>query len=196
MEEYNQDGIDAIVNVGKPIPGQSLTNSPDQSYPWEGPPEFTNFREALNFIAEELLEEDIYVPIVVGIGQGVPLADITVQMLQRGFQEGKWNPDLFLLLMEPVMYLLMALAEKAGINDYRLTGDEEEDLDVEDEDDIARMRADNLARYAESKVEKKGDIPAGVLPQEILEDIEELEIPEGLLSKPQQPESLLQRGEQ
>ena len=128
-ETYNQDGIQALINTGKPIPGQSLTNDPDTSYPWENPPEFTNFREALNFIAEELLVEEVYVPIVVGMGQGVPIADITVQMLQRGFQEGKWNPDLFMMLMEPVMYLLMALAEKAGV-DYRLTGDEEEDLDL------------------------------------------------------------------
>lgn len=192
-ETYNQDGIQALINTGKPIPGQSLTNDPDTSYPWENPPEFTNFREALNFIAEELLVEEVYVPIVVGIGQGVPIADITVQMLQRGFQEGKWNPDLFMMLMEPVMYLLMALAEKAGV-DYRLTGDEEEDLEPEDEDDIAKMRADNLAKYATSKVEE-GKVPAGVLPPEIMEDIQELEIPQGLLSRQQQEESLLQRGE-
>lgn len=192
-ETYNQDGIQALINTGKPIPGQSLTNDPDTSYPWENPPEFTNFREALNFIAEELLVEEVYVPIVIGMGQGVPIADITVQMLQRGFQEGKWNPDLFMMLMEPVMYLLMALAEKAGV-DYRLTGDEEEDLDPEDEDDIAKMRADNLAKYATSKVEE-GKVPAGVLPPEIMEDVQELEIPQGLLSRPQQEESLLQRGE-
>ena len=133
IEDYNQDGIDALVNAGKPIPGQSLANDPDQPYPWEGPPEFTNFREALNFVAEELLEEDIYVPLVVGMGQGVPVSDVALQILQRGFQEGKWNPDLLLLLLEPVMYILMALCEKAGI-DYRMTGDEEEDLDEKDRD--------------------------------------------------------------
>ena len=47
MEEYNQAGIDALATTGRPIPGQSLTNDPDQSYPWEGPPEFTDFRKAL-----------------------------------------------------------------------------------------------------------------------------------------------------
>ena len=34
-EEYNQEGIDALVNTGRPIPGQSLTEDPDNSYPWE-----------------------------------------------------------------------------------------------------------------------------------------------------------------
>ena len=190
IEDYNQDGIDALVNAGKPIPGQSLANDPDQPYPWEGPPEFTNFREALNFVAEELLEEDIYVPLVVGMGQGVPVSDVALQILQRGFQEGKWNPDLLLLLLEPVMYILMALCEKAGI-DYRMTGDEEEDLDENDENEIAEMRANNLKKYADSKAGKEKTVPKGVLPKEIMQDIEELDIPEGLLSKPQQAQPSL-----
>ena len=47
-EEYNQEGINALVNSSRPIPGQSLTESPDTSYPWEGPPEYTDFRVAFN----------------------------------------------------------------------------------------------------------------------------------------------------
>ena len=27
MEEYNQEGVEAIVSAGKPIPGQSLTTT-------------------------------------------------------------------------------------------------------------------------------------------------------------------------
>ena len=96
-EEYKQEGIDALVNSSRPIPGQSLTDSPEQSYPWESPPEFTKFQEAFNYLAEELLEEDIYVPLMVAMGQGVPISDITLQLLQRGFQEGKWNQDLMTL---------------------------------------------------------------------------------------------------
>ena len=193
-EIYNQDGINALVNTGKPIPGQSLTNDPDQPYPWEGPPQFTDFKEALNFIVDELLEEEIYVPIIQGIGQGVPLTDIALQVLQTGFQEGKWNPDLFMMLVEPVIYLLMALAEKANV-EYRITGDEEDDLDSEDEDDIAEMKVNNLKKYTESKITKESRVPSGVLPPDVIKDIEELEIPESLLSKPKKEESLLARGE-
>jgi hypothetical protein len=193
-EIYNQNGINALVNTGKPIPGQSLTNDPEQPYPWEGPPQFTNFKEALNFIVDELLEEEIYVPIIKGIGQGVPLTDIALQVLQTGFQEGKWNPDLFMMLIEPVIYLLMALAEKANV-EYRITGDEEDDLDSEDEDDIAEMKVNNLKKYTESKITKESRVPSGVLPPDVIKDIEELEIPESLLSKPKEEESLLARGE-
>jgi len=196
-EEYNQEGIDALVNSSRPIPGQSLTDNPDQSYPWESPPEFTDFRQAFNYLADELLEEDIYVPLMIAMGQGVPIADITLQLLQRGFQEGKWNPDMFMMLIEPTMYLLMALAEKSGI-EPRLYGDEEEDLDPEDEDDIAKMKANNLAEITREKVGDMPKAPSGVLPQEIVEEIEALEVPESLLARPEpqeEPESLLGRPE-
>ena len=52
---------------------QSLTDNPDQAYPWESPPEFTDFRRAFDYLAEELLEEDVYVPLMVAMGQGAPL---------------------------------------------------------------------------------------------------------------------------
>ena len=196
-EEYNQEGIDALVNSSRPIPGQSLTDNPDQSYPWESPPEFTDFRQAFNYLAEELLEEDIYVPLMVAMSQGVPISDIALQLLQRGFQEGKWNPDLFMMLLEPTMYLLLALAEKAGV-EPRLYGDEEDDLDEEEEQSIAEMKAKNLADVAKDQVGDLPKAPSGVLPAEIVEEIETLEVPESLLARPEpqeQPESLLERPE-
>ena len=197
-EEYNQEGIDALVNSSRPIPGQSLTDSPEQSYPWESPPEYTDFREAFNYLAEELMEEETFVSLTVAMGQGVPVSDITLQLLQRGFQEGKWNPDMFMMLIEPTMYLLIALAEKAGI-EPRLYGDEEDDLDEDDEDEVASMRAKNIADLTEEKVGEATKAPSGVLPQDILEDIENLEVPDSLLARPmesqEQPESLLGRPE-
>ena len=195
-EEYNQEGIDALVNSSRPIPGQSLTQDPDISHPWEGPPEFTDFKQAFNYIAEELLEEDVYVSLVVAMGQGVPISDITLQILQRGFQEGKWNPDLFMMLIEPLMYLLLALAEKAAI-EPRLYGDEEEDLEPEDEDDIANMKAKNLSALTQEKVGDMSKVPEGVLPADIVKDIEELEMPESLLAPDNNTEqpSLLAKSE-
>lgn len=185
-EEYNQEGIDALVNSSRPIPGQSLTDNPDESYPWESPPEYTNFNKAFNYLAEELLEEEIYVPLMVAMGQGVPISDITLQLLQRGFQEGKWNPDMLMMLIEPTMYLLMALAEKAEI-EPRLYGDEEEDLTEEEEAEVANLKAKNLADIAKEKVGDMPKVPSGVLPAEVLEEIETLEVPESLLAQPQQP---------
>ena len=166
-EEYNQAGIDALTNAGRPIPGQSLTNDPDQRYAWEGPPEFTEFRPALNFIADKLLDKEVYIPLMKGIGDGIPLTDITLQMLQEGFQQGKWNPDLLMMLVEPTIYTLMALAEKANIK-YRINGDEEDDIDADDEDEIAEMRRNNLKKLASNKMKNQTQIPSGAIPSEIL----------------------------
>ena len=185
-EEYNQEGIDALVNSSRPIPGQSLTDNPDQSYPWESPPEYTDFNKAFNYLAEELLEEEIYVPLMVAMGQGVPISDITLQLLQRGFQEGKWNPDIFMMLLEPTMYLLLALAEKAGI-EPRLYGDEEDDLDDDEKNESLTLQSKNLAELTKEKVGDMPKAPSGVLPDEVLEEIETLEVPESLLAQPQQP---------
>jgi hypothetical protein len=195
-EKYNQEAIDALVNSGRAIPGQSLTNEPDQSYAWENPPEFTNFRQALNYITSELLEEDVFVPLMKGVGDGVPITDIALQILQTGFQQGKWNPDLLVMLLEPTVYTLMAMAEKSNIQ-YRINGDDEQDLDSEDEDEIVQMRANNLKKYAQNKIPKEAKIPAGGLPQEIIDNIKNVEVPESLLDRkePQQEESLLAKGE-
>ena len=198
-EEYNQQGIDAYVNASRPIPGQSLTDNPDQAYPWESPPEFTNFRQAFDYIAEEPLEEDVYVPLMVAMGQGVPISDITIQLLQRGFQEGKWNPDLFLMLLEPTMYLLLALAEKATI-EPRLYGDEEDDISSEEKNENLARQSANLEKLTKEKVGDMPKAPEGVLPPDVVEEIESLEVPESLLARTEptpeeQPQSLLERPE-
>ena len=197
-EIYNQEAIDALVNAGKPIPGQSLTNDPDQRYPWENPPEYTEYKQALNFIADQLLDKEVYVPMMKGIGAGVPITDITLQMLQAGFEQGKWNPDLLMMLIEPTVYTLMALAEKANIQ-YRINGDEEEDMDEDDEKDIQMMKQKNLQELVKTKVSQESKVPSGVVPREILQQIDNMKMPKSLLSKeePQQEEeeSLLARGE-
>ena len=197
-EIYNQEAVDALVNAGKPIPGQSLTNDPDQRYPWENPPEYTDYKQALNFIADQLLDKEVYVPMMKGIGAGVPITDITLQMLQAGFEQGKWNPDLLMMLIEPTVYTLMALAEKANIQ-YRINGDEEEDMDEDYEKDIQMMKQKNLQELVKTKVSQESKVPSGVVPREILQQIDNMKMPKSLLSKeePQQEEeeSLLARGE-
>lgn len=183
LEEYNQEGIDVLVNAGRPIPGQSLTSSPEQRRPFEQPPEFVNFKEALDYTVGELLVEENFTNIVVGIGQGATISDVAVQIGYVGFREGKWNPDLMLMLVEPLIFVLMSLAEKAGI-EYRI--DSEDD---DDDDTVFEERAKNIAEVAKEKVKNNSKSPSGLINQEILEKIEEAEVPQSLLSKPEEPVS-------
>jgi|TARA_R100000479_G_scaffold99429_1_gene49355 hypothetical protein len=194
MEQYNQEAIQAFTNTGRPIPGQSLTSNPDEPRPFEGPPDFTNFKEALDYIASELLLEENYMPMMAAIADGVPITDLAMQIGYVGFREGKFNPDLMMMLMEPIMYLLMALAEKAGI-EYRIDSED----DDEDEDNMFQEQTNNLKNTIKEKI-NTSKVPSGVLPSDIQQQIQNLEIPqESLLSKPeQQPEaeqSLLNRGQ-
>tara|TARA_R100001443_G_scaffold11295_1_gene20887 strand:+ start:1076 stop:1684 length:609 start_codon:yes stop_codon:yes gene_type:complete len=112
---------------GRPVAGQSLTNSPEQPYKWEQPPEFTTVNEANLFILQSLIEEKTYTNLVLSVADGVPVADVASVVLYHGFTQGKWNPDLMLLLMESVMYMIIGLVEKAGIFNYKLYSGESED---------------------------------------------------------------------
>ena len=203
MEEYNQEAVNAFAQAGRPIPGQSLTSNPDEPRPFEGPPDFTNFKDALDYTTAELLEEEAYMSIVGAIGDGVPIIDLAMQIGYVGFREGKWNPDLMMMLMEPLMYLLMALAEKAGI-EYRID-DEDGEEDEETEQTLLEEKAKNITETVKAKT-SQGKIPSGALPSDIVEKIEALEIPqESLLAQPEEPmieeeqakpqQSLLERGQ-
>jgi len=136
-----------------PTPGQSLTNSPDNPYPWEKAPEITSVKEATEKIFFDLLKEDNLTTVATLMSQRTPVADIANLLLTAGFQKGKWNPDMMLNLLEPTMYMLMAIAEKAGI-DPVLTRDE---ADVIIEDDENNPRQD--LNVSQNKV--KNVIPEG-----------------------------------
>ncbi len=199
MEEYNQEAIEAFGKTGRPIPGQSLTANPDEPRPFERPPDFTNFKEALDYTAAELLLEENFIPMVLAMGDGIPVTDLAMQIGYVGFREGKWNPDLMMMLMEPLMYLLMALAEKAGVN-YRI---DDEDDDDEDTTSDQSNQFEQLKKVTKERFPTKSSVSKAALPSDILEKVEELEIPkESLLAKPeesmveeeQSQQSLLERG--
>tara|TARA_Y100000816_G_C26069750_1_gene562553 strand:- start:1028 stop:1606 length:579 start_codon:yes stop_codon:yes gene_type:complete len=192
MEEYSQEGVNALAQAGRAIPGQSLTANPDEPRPFEGAPDFTNFKEALDYTAAELLLEENYMPLMMAIGDGVPIVDLATQIGYVGFREGKWNPDLMMMLLEPIMYLLMALAEKAGIK-YRIDSEEEEDVSDNEGNKFEQIK--NITR---NRFPEKSSVTSGSIPKEILDKVEKLEIPsESLLAKQEeeQPQSLLGRGQ-
>ena len=206
-EEMNPEAVEAFASRGYPIPGQSWTQPVEERRPFEGKPDFVDMQEALEYTALELLDEENYVPIVLALGDGVPVMDLALQMGYVGFREGKWNPDLILMLLEPFAYLLMALAEKSGVK-YRLDSDDAtavmdmDDGDADEEEAMLVAKAKNIADVARRKKARAGgNVPEGVLPESIVEKIEEL--PElSLLEKQQDTmeeptnDSLLARGEE
>ena len=55
----------------------------------------------------------------------VPISNISELLLKTAFQKGFINPDLAISLMEPVMYMLLTVAEKVGIEPVLSDDDQE-----------------------------------------------------------------------
>jgi len=167
---------------GKAIAGQSLTNSPDQPYNWERPAEHSNPNEAMMYVFETLTVPETTANILLSISNGVGVIDIASITLYSGFLEGKWNPDTMLLLMEPTMFMIMALAEKANIEYSLEAGDDEAPKEMSPESQIKTMEKgvsdlEEMRKLAASRVSPQS------VPTEIKEIIDQVEISPSLLEK-------------
>lgn len=165
MAVYNPNAInpDATQYVlDGPIAGQSLTNAPDQKYPWEQAPEFTSVKAATEKIFLDLLKDDNLETVTTLMANQTPVADIAQVLLFTGFTKGKFNPDLMMSLMEPTMYMLMSIAEKVGI-DPVLSRDEPKDTSIDDEDTTQIQEGIALA--------EKRKIPEGVESPKSIRDL-------------------------
>ena len=178
--------------TGKAIPGQSLTNSPDNKYKWEQPPEFTNHKEASLYVFSVLTTPETIPNLLESVANGVGVIDLASIVLYSGFLEGKWNPDLMALLMEPTMYMIMALAEKANIKYVVDSGDDEQEPEITSEQQEKSFKK-GLTALEEIKKETVKKINPQAIPVEIREKLETIELPKGLLDREERPESLLNK---
>ena len=72
-----------LVMFDAPIPGSSLTRSPEDSYTWEQPPVITDASEAARFFFGQLLQPKVYNAVLDAVEAGTPLMDIS-EMLMFG----------------------------------------------------------------------------------------------------------------
>jgi hypothetical protein len=142
QNQFDEQGVNPF---NAPIPGESLTASPDTPTAWERPPEYTDQEEAMRAVYFELTEQDTLRELVNIIDDGVALDEIAQVILYKGYRSGKFNPDMVLLLAEPTIYLLIAIADYADIKDYVLyEGEEEDDPDTEiPGDDVTPINMDD-----------------------------------------------------
>jgi len=177
-EEYNQ----MVLTGGRPIPGQSLTSDPSDPAPYERPPEFTSVHEASEDIFEGLIEDQTYREILNLLTENVPVMDIVQTLLFTGFKEGKWNPDLMLMLVEPVAYMILALAERAGIDPKIYQGEENDE--AEERVLGVELRKEKISRI--KKLAEIGKAPSSAITPEMVETIEALPVAEvpSLMERP------------
>jgi hypothetical protein len=195
MKDNARKFLETSISNGRPIPGQSLTNSPDEPSIIEKPAEFSNPREAMLYIFNILTMPDNTLNILLSLIKKIGVIDIASMILYEGFRQGKWNPDLMLLLMEPTMYMVMALGEKAEINFVLDSEDDEEEEKILGEKAVEKIESEigSLEKARQEAAQRLG--PQSV-PSEVKEVIEEAQIEPSLLEKVKMEEqSLLSREE-
>ena len=203
MAELNKQALAEYNPFQGPIPGQSLTNSEDSRQPWEQPPVFTNIKEAREAVFLEILKEENLEVIINLLDDGMSVAKVTEMLLFIGYSKGQFNPDLMMLLAEPVMYMLLALCEAVGIEPIVNTddGDDPEEMTAEENEQVSKILKGQEAalRNPNAMKEMQKDLATTEIPAEIKQRLEGVDfkgIRESLLAKPDtpnQPESLLQR---
>ena len=173
----------------RPIPGQSLTNDPEAPLPFEQPPRFVDKTDALEYLFASFVEEKKYLALMGALEHGMALMDLTKLLLVSGFQDGLWNYDLLLILIEPTAYMIMALAERAGVEFQIVRPEDDDEADEEElygkplpDEERYKLGASRKARVLDEKI--ASTMSANTLPTEIAEKIQDVEVPQSLMAKP------------
>tara|TARA_R100000781_G_scaffold93583_1_gene58167 strand:+ start:4184 stop:4708 length:525 start_codon:yes stop_codon:yes gene_type:complete len=163
MTETDKDFYRIGTSFKRPIPGSSLTRSPEDRYTWEQPPAITDSSEASRFFFMKLVEPKVYNAVLDSVEEGTPLMDISQMLMYQAFSDGVINPDLMLTMVEQVVYMIAALAERQGI-DFIIQEDDEDDIE-----EAAMERSINFKSVEKEEIE---------IPEEITQQLDEADIPE------------------
>tara|TARA_R100001463_G_scaffold115744_1_gene170972 strand:- start:1535 stop:2086 length:552 start_codon:yes stop_codon:yes gene_type:complete len=127
MDETTPELQEYYAKMDRPMPGESLTEDPEAPQPYTSTTEFSVPQEAIDYIFDQMTQEENYSSIIESLMDGTTVMELTRLILFSGFNEGKFNPDLMVILIEPTAYLIMGLAERAGV-EYTVMADDEEDM--------------------------------------------------------------------
>lgn len=102
-----------------PVPGQSLTDTPGNAR-WEHPPEYTDVEEASEYVWERLHKTEILEQVITFLENNIPVEAVARMVLFGGFMEGKWTPDVAILLSEIVFKQIVAIGVKAEVPNMKM----------------------------------------------------------------------------
>ena len=174
MAEINKTEPNEFEKIGmnpfnSPIPGQSLTVPQETRHAWESPPRYTTVEPVLKELFLQITEKETYIELLNLLNNGTPIDELAQVILYRGMTSGLFNQDLMLLLIEPTMYLLIAIAEENDIEPNIYEGQDEELADY-----------DNVKSQISKKKQdiKKDSVPSSILQRvKTLPKLDEMEQP-------------------
>lgn len=99
-----------------PIPGQSLTQNPESRLPYEKPSAFSDIQDFIDETFLRFTDEKALPDLLDSLRMGLPVEHVAEKYLTQCFQDGDITPDMLLLCIEPIIYMLIALATYANID--------------------------------------------------------------------------------
>ena len=147
-----------------PVPGQSLTDEPG-NYPWEPAPQFATVEDASHAIWNGMHKEETMEKILVLLDAGLTVEEIVKVIVFAGFVEGKFNPDVGLLLVPIVSDMVVAMGKKAGIEKIKLERPKE-DTTQELIETIIQQEPDDM----EEEPKKEKNMSKGLMSKKDEED--------------------------
>ena len=175
MSTINEQIQQVRRSPNRPIAGQSLTNDPEAPMPFEKATKFSNAHEAVEYLWVKMIDENVYPKLMTSLSEGMPVMDLAQMLCRGGFQEGLWNPDLMILLLEPTAYMLIALAERLDID---LVIYKEELLEDTEKKRLLGTQEEEEKAKKLLQATKTGIIPEGIITPEMQQQLEEADLPE------------------
>jgi len=153
-----------------PTPGEGLTQSPEQKFPWEQPSKHTEVKPVMEEIFLQITERENLIELLGLFMNKQPVDEIAQVILYKGVTSGLFNMDLMLMLVEPTMYLLIAIAEEYDIEPVIYEG---QDVDLAEKEDIDTVKKETLGKQV-GQVRKDAVPPSLLQRVKTLPEMEEL----------------------
>ena len=142
MAEFNKEQEELMFQA--PIPGESLTADPENPSDFEKPPKYVEVEKFIDDLFMNITDEEQIDGILDPIRKGVPIEDVAQMLLFQAFATGQISPDLQLLAVEPVLFMLIGLSQYAGIDDAVLYPEESFGLDDQEVKGLLKEDGDNI----------------------------------------------------
>lgn len=130
---------DSAQLIDGPIPGESLTQDPQNPQPYETAPEYTALEEFVDDLFLNITQEDNIDGVLDAVRKGTPIEDVAQLLLFQAMSSGKITTDLMLTAIEPTIYTIMGLATFAEIENPVLYP--EDSMIDDDEEAISQLEA-------------------------------------------------------
>mgnify|MGYP003633602927 FL=1 len=147
-------------------PGHSLTED-NSKWPWGRPPEMVDPDQALDSLIDKLMDprkkQELFKLLMVGVSVEV----IVEGTLFQAFRDGRFTPDVGLLLKGPLGIIIADMAEEENIP-YRLFENDNtlEEGDMDEQTFVQMMKDNNPQMFEYVRENLNAAIRAGNAPQE------------------------------